>query len=46
MAAVKPMIQKIAPLPLPPFLLDDTFYDTLSEAPPLDKNVAQPLRAR
>ena len=36
-------MQKISPL-VPPFLLDDRVYDTLSEAPSLDKNVAQPLR--
>ena len=44
MAAAKPIIQKIAPLPVPPFLLDEKIYDALSEAPPLDMNVAQPLR--
>ena len=44
MAAAKPIIQKIAPLPLPPFLLDEEIYDALLEAPPLDMNVAQPLR--
>lgn len=45
MAAAKPIIQKISPLPVPPFLLDDKVVDTLLEAPPLDMNVAQPLRA-
>lgn len=44
MAAAKPIIQKISPLPVPPFLLDEKFYDTLLEAPSLE-NVAQPLRA-
>ena len=44
MAAAKPIIQKIAPLPVPPFLLDEKIYDVLSEDPPLDMNVAQPLR--
>lgn len=42
MAAVKPIIQKISPIPVPPFLLDDKFYDTLAEAPSLDMNVARP----
>lgn len=42
MAAAKPLMQKISPLPVPPFLLDDKFYDTLLEAPSLE-NVAQPL---
>ena len=45
MAVATPIIQKISPLPVPPFLLDDKVVDTLLEAPPLDKNVAQPLRA-
>ena len=45
MAVATPIIQKIAPLPVPPFLLDDQVVDTLLEAPPLDMNVAQPLRA-
>lgn len=45
MTAAKPIIQKISPLPVPPFLLDDKFYDNLSEAPSLDMNVTQPLRA-
>ena len=44
MAAAKPIIQKIAPLPVPPFLLDDEVYKALSEAHSLDMNVAQPLR--
>ena len=44
MAVATPIIQKIAPLPVPPFLLDDQVVDTLLEAPPLDMNVAQPLR--
>ncbi|KAL9136865.1 MAG: hypothetical protein Q9175_001938 [Cornicularia normoerica] len=43
MAAAKPIIQKIPPLLFPPFLLDDKLYETLSEAPSLDMNVAQPL---
>ena len=45
MAVATPIIQKISPLPVPPFLLDDKVVDTLLEAPPLDMNVAQPLRA-
>ena len=45
MAAAKPIIDKIAPLPVPPFLLDDKIYDALLEAPSLDMNVVQPLRA-
>ena len=45
MAVATPIIQKISPLPVPPFLLDDKVVDTLLEAPPLDLNVAQPLRA-
>ena len=45
LAAAKPIIQTVSPLPVPPFLLDDKFYDTLSQAPSLDMNVSQPLRA-
>lgn len=44
MEVTKPIIQKIAPLPVPPFILDDKFYDTMLEAPSLEMNVAQPLR--
>lgn len=44
MEAAKPIIRKIAPLPVPPFLLDDRVYDALSEEPLLDRNLTQPLR--
>lgn len=43
MTAAKPIIQKISPLPVPPFLLNEKFYDALSEAPSLDMSATQPL---
>ena len=27
------LLEKVAPLPVPPFLLDESFYDTLAESP-------------
>lgn len=43
MEAAAPLINKVSPLPVPPFVLSPKFYDDLGEAPSLDK-VAQPLR--
>ena len=37
------LLEKVSPLPLPPFLLNDQFYDTLAEAPPPDQNAPRPL---
>lgn len=44
MQDAEPLLQKVAPLPIPPFLLNDKFYDTLAENPSLDRNDSQPLR--
>lgn len=44
MSAAKPIIEKMAPLPVPPFILDERIYDVLSESLSLEMNVAQPLR--
>ncbi len=44
MEAAAPLIQKVFPLPVPPFLLNQKFYDALAEAPSLDK-VVLPIRA-
>lgn len=41
MNATKPYLQKVAP----PFLLDDAVYDTLADAPPLEREPPSPLRA-
>ena len=43
MEAAAPLIQKISPLPVPPFLLNEHLYDSLAEAPPLDTTNTQPL---
>lgn len=42
MEAVK-LLDKVSPWPLPPFMLDEHFYDTLAEAPPQDQNSSRPL---
>ncbi|KAL9042147.1 MAG: hypothetical protein Q9214_003871, partial [Letrouitia sp. 1 TL-2023] len=39
MNATKPYLQKVAP----PFLLDDAVYDTLADAPPLEREPPSPL---
>ena len=43
MEAAAPIIHKLSPLPVPPFLLNDRMYDSLAEAPPLDSVTTQPL---
>lgn len=44
MADAAPLLNRVSPLPIPPFLLNDKVYAVLGEKPPLDGNVAQPLR--
>lgn len=39
-----PLLQKLAPLPLPPFLLNDAVYDLLAENLPPSEQIVQPLR--
>jgi hypothetical protein len=43
MEAAAPLIHKVSPLPVPPFLLNEHLYDVLAEAPPLDSASTQPL---
>ena len=45
MEVAAPLIQKVSPLPVPPFLLSNVLYDHLAEAPSHDTPVIQPLRA-
>lgn len=42
MEAAGPLIQKVSPLPVPPFLLNEHLYDSLAEALPLDVTDTQP----
>ena len=44
MQDAEPLIQKVSPLPLPPFLLNDGFYDALAENLPPKEQTVQPLR--
>ncbi|KAK0516126.1 hypothetical protein JMJ35_002160 [Cladonia borealis] len=43
MEVAAPLIQKVSPLPVPPFLFSNELYDRLAEAPSHDTPVAQPL---
>lgn len=42
MADVAPLLQKVAPIPIPPFMLNEKFYDALAEDLPLESNAIQP----
>jgi len=42
MADVAPLLQKVAPIPIPPFMLNEKFYDALAEDLPLESNTIQP----
>ena len=44
MEVAAPLIHKVSPLPVPPFLLNNEIYDRLAEAPSHDTPVTQPLR--
>ena len=44
MEAAKPLIEKVSPFPVPPFLLDDSIHRSLAEGLPVDSTTAQPLR--
>ena len=44
MEVAAPLIQKVSPLPVPPFLFSNVLYDRLAEAPSHDTPVTQPLR--
>lgn len=44
MEAAKPLIEKVAPLPVPPFVLDSSIYDGMAETALLEQSVVQPLR--
>jgi len=39
-----PLLQKVAPLPLPPFLFNDSMYDIMAEELPPREQAVQPLR--
>ena len=41
-----PLLEKVSPLPVPPFLLNDGFYDALAEDLPPSEQTVQPLRTR
>ncbi|KAL9632586.1 MAG: hypothetical protein Q9164_005227, partial [Protoblastenia rupestris] len=43
MEAAKPLIEKVAPLPVPPFLLNDEIYRHLAEKPSQGSNSHRPL---
>ena len=44
MEVAAPLIHKVSPLPVPPFLLNNEIYDRLAEAPSHDTPITQPLR--
>lgn len=42
MADVAPLLQKVAPLPIPPFLLNEKVYDALAEDLPIESDLLPP----